>query len=802
MSPLFRHGILVRSILVTMAVFLVVSVATIAYTVRSTSQLAEQTINTRLSQLLDTVQSTLRIACFLRDQDLAREVAQGLLSNTEVLSVTIIAGDDILASQQRQDTAAGDGPALPAPLQRQIFSPFKAGEQVGEVQLTPNPQVIASQLRQDVFRAALQLGLQLALVSGVIVLTLLFFVVRPVSTMSRRLHALQPAAGERLAVPPGHASTEIGHLAEDINQLADDLVRALEEERSLRLQREMDERKYHAIFDNAESGIFIVDADGILSSWNPAFSRLLGMPRVENHPGALRLAALPWQDPGPIPPLLQRAFQDNAPVATELPIRRHDGSDLWLSLVLSPVGGDLLQGVVHDVSGLKEAEASARRQAITDPLTGLANRSGLEERLHTHVAQFTLTQAGGFALLLVDMDKFRQIVEGIGLPAGDQILRAIAERLTAPVKHNDTVARLAADIFALVLPGLTDGEAVDRVAGRLMQALRQPYFVDGSPIRLHASIGITLCPSDGTDAPSLLRHAELAVDKAKAAGGNTAVFFDPTLAEAAEQRRHLENDLRQAIRDQHFVLFYQPVVDLRDGRLIGAEALIRWQHPVRGLVAPDSFIPIAEQTGLINEIGLWVLDSACRQLLAWQQAGHDYQVSLNVSGRQIPEGLSPTALAEAIRRHGIAPRKLALEITEGVLLDDIDKAQAWLAAVHALGVRVYMDDFGTGFSSLSYLKRFPVDVLKVDKSFVRDMQSNDSDRPLVAGIVAMARSLGLAVVAEGVESPDHVQLLREMGCQFAQGYHFSRPVPAADFPAAADRIACLAAEAARETSTA
>jgi EAL domain-containing protein (putative c-di-GMP-specific phosphodiesterase class I) len=219
-------------------------------------------------------------------------------------------------------------------------------------------------------------------------------------------------------------------------------------------------------------------------------------------------------------------------------------------------------------------------------------------------------------------------------------------------------------------------------------------------------------------------------------------------------------------------------------------------------VAPDSFIPIAEQTGLINEIGLWVLDSACRQLLAWQQAGHDYQVSLNVSGRQIPEGLSPTALAEAIRRHGIAPRKLALEITEGVLLDDIDKAQAWLAAVHALGVRVYMDDFGTGFSSLSYLKRFPVDVLKVDKSFVRDMQSNDSDRPLVAGIVAMARSLGLAVVAEGVESPDHVQLLREMGCQFAQGYHFSRPVPAADFPAAADRIACLAAEAARETSTA
>jgi len=218
MHALLRHGILVRSIVVTVAAFLVAGVATVAYTARSTGNLAEQAINTRMSQLLDTVQSTLRIACFLKDQDLAREVAQGLLSNTEVLSVTIIAGDDILASQQRQDAGIGKGASPPAPLQRQIFSPFKAGEQVGEVHLTPNPQVIANQLRQDVNRAALQLGWQLALVSGVVVVTLLFLVVRPVSTMSRRLHAMQPTAGERLPVPPGHAGTEVGHLAEDINQ--------------------------------------------------------------------------------------------------------------------------------------------------------------------------------------------------------------------------------------------------------------------------------------------------------------------------------------------------------------------------------------------------------------------------------------------------------------------------------------------------------------------------------------------------------------------------------------------------------
>lgn len=793
---LFRSGILIRSVVVTLLVFVLASIGSIAYTAYSTSAHMRAASDTRLEQLLDTVQSTVRIACFLQDADLAKEVALGLLSNTEVLRVTIVAGGDTLADEQRAikpaavTTVLDDATAL---LRRPIISPFKASEVVGEVRLTPNPEVKASQLSAEIFLAAKQLLWQLTLVSGAIVVSLLVFVVKPISTISSDLHEMEPTAGGRLAVPAGHAGTEIGQLAKDINDLADDLVDAINTEHALRLQREVDERKYHAIFDNAESGIFIVDKQGMLSSWNSALARLLDIPQMETHVGTPHLRDyFGWDNSALVAELLQRCFRENLPVAAEFILKSSTGSTRWLSMALSPVGGGLLQGLVHDVSSIKESEVTARRQAVTDTLTGVANRAGLEERLRINVSHPTATPPGTFALLLIDLDQFRHIVEGIGLPAADQILQTVACRLSASIKREDTIARLSADIFALVLPNLTEGDAVYRVVDRIMHVLRQPYVVDGSPISLHASVGITMFPGDGADVPSLLRHAELAVDKAKESGGNTSVFFDPTFAEAAERRRHLENDLRQAIRNHDFVLFYQPIVDLHDNHLVGAEALVRWRHTERGLIGPDQFIPIAEKTGLINDIGQWVVESACAQLAAWRQAGLDYCVSVNVSGRQIPDGLSPTVLSEILQRHRLEPGKLSLEITEGVLLSDIDQALVWLTAMRKLGVRLYMDDFGTGYSSLAYLKRFPVNTLKIDKSFIMDMHNNDNDRPLVASIVAMAHSLGLRVVAEGVELASHVETLRAMGCGYGQGYYFSRPLPAADFAIAAERIAMLA----------
>ena len=788
------NGILVRSIAFTIIAFILVGVVTLTYTVRATRDSAERASQVRLNQLLDTVESTLRVTCFVKDSDLATEVARGLLSNPEVLRVAIIEGKETLADVRREGKKQQTGERDDGLLQRDITSPFKRGEIIGKVMLTPDPAIIASQIRDSILAEVIQLIWQLTLISGAVVVTLLFFVVRPISAMSYYLHGMDPTTGDRLPIPNGHRHTEIGHLAGDVNALAERLVKTLEEEHALRLQREVDENKYHAIFDNAESGIFIVNRESMLTSWNSAFARLLDIARADDYPGSLLLPDLGWESPAEIEQLLEQVFSSGETHTLDTPIRRRDHARLWLSLVLSPVGNDLLQGVAHDISELKEAEASARRQVVTDPLTGLANRAGLEALLQNHISQYLLSNSRSFTLLLIDLDKFRQIIEGIGIPAGDEILRVTAVRLSAIVKHNDSLARLSSDIFAVLLQNLSHDETIDKVVARIMQVLRQPYIIDGSPIHLSASIGITLFPNDGSDAPSLLRHAELAIDKAKAAGGNQATFFDLTLAEAAEHRRHLENDLRQAVREQQFILFYQPIVDLQHNRLAGAEALIRWRHPEKGLVPPDKFIPIVEQSGLINEIGLWVLESACEKLGEWQAAGHDYYLSINVSGRQIPNGLPPSSIADALQRHGIAPERLALEITEGVLLSNIDEALAWLQAIKHLGVRTYLDDFGTGYSSLSYLKRFPLDTLKVDRSFVQDMQYGNSESLLVEAIIAMARSLRLSVVAEGVETAQHLQMLRDMGCHYAQGYYLARPLPAEDFLEAAEHIQLLLAQ--------
>ena len=794
-GPLRLRGLLWRSVLTVIVASLLAGVVAVAYTAQATSQRAHKASETRLNELLDTVESTLAVACFAKDQTLAGELAQGLLSNSDVLSVKITVEQEVLADKGRVQ-AERAAPTLS--LNRPIYSPFNAQKQVGHIQLTPDPLVIDAGIRQEVWFAAVQLSWQLGMVTLAMVAVMLLFIVRPINAISGRLHRMDPTAGELLATPSGHKGTEIGQLVIDINALSERLVSALATEHQLRIQGEVNEKKYHTIFDNAESGLFLMDRFGVLNSWNPAFSALFDMREqpLARKGASPNIGQLPWQDPDQVNELVGLALQQNSAVSKNVQTRLPGRARRWINVVLRSVDDNLLQGVVHDVTHLKESEASARHLAMTDPLTGLVNRLGLEARLHTVVQDYATKKTCGFALLLVNLDEFRRINEGMGLPAGDSILQITTKRLAACLESEDTLARLSADNFCIILNHITDGEAVDQIAIRLMQAIRQTCFVEGSPVNLHASVGITLFPLDGFDVPQLLRQTELALDSAKSAGGDRHVFFDATLTEAAENRRHLESDLRSAISRQEFVLFYQPVVDLVEQRLSGAEALIRWRHPTRGLISPDSFIPLAEKTGLIVDIGLFVVEAACKQLLAWKNQGLDFTLSLNVSGRQIPDGLTPAKLQQVVQRYGISPSLLALEITEGVMLRDLEKTLQWLKAVHAMGFRVYLDDFGTGYSSLSYLKMFPVDTLKVDKSFVQDMTVGNNEHTLVGAIIAMGQSLGLEIVAEGVEHKSHVVALERMGCRYLQGYYFSRPVPVEEFCAVAARIPQLLAMAA------
>ena len=745
-----------------------------------TARRAEQAVAAHLDALVDTIESTASVACFAKDEQLARELVGGVIKNVEIKRVVVISDGQELARAARPTPAGAVETAL-QPVRRMLVSPFDAKQVIGEIRIEPNHEFVARNIAEQVRFVGWLLAVQLGIIAAAVIGIMYRLVVRPIKAMSDGLHRMDATSGQQLEIPARHAANELGRLAGDINALTGRLVAALFKEHTLRLEREIDERKYRGIFDNADSGIFVADGRGCLQSWNRSFARLAAMPDNAASPC---LADMPWWAPDQMAALISACLATGASQSADLELLpAGEPASTWLHVAMSPIGPDAVQGIVSDVTDRKQSEDSARAMAVTDPLTGLGNRLGLEQRL---VAR---TRSGeAFSLMLVDLDGFKQINDAMGFPVGDKVLGMAAARLAGALKSTDWLARTGGDEFAIVLPALANQEAAASIGERLIEALARPFDIAGSPTVLGASIGIGFFPGDGLDSPTLLRNVELALDRARAGGGNGFQFFDPAMVEGAARRRQLDADMRLGIQRNEFRLFFQPIVDLATHRTLGAEALIRWHHPEHGVVSPDSFIPLAEETGFIRELGLWVVDAACRQLADWQAAGHPLYLSVNVSTKQIPDALPLATLLAATSRHGIAPGALVLEITEGVLMGDTAKALAWLQDVRSAGFRTYLDDFGTGYSSLSYLKRFPMDTVKIDKSFIREMGDDSSDRALVEAIVAMAGSLGLKVVAEGVETAAQLALLRGMGCGHGQGYHFSRPVPAAEFLAIRQRI--------------
>ncbi|HLA34026.1 MAG TPA: EAL domain-containing protein [Rhodocyclaceae bacterium] len=731
-----------------------------------------------LGELIDSVESTASVACFANDEQLAMEVAQGLLRNSEVQGIVIRSNDKELARIERKERSTSDI----APMFRSLGSPFKKDETIGQIELHAHWDAIYQRAAENGRYATILLTAQLMLVivgaAGMVFLV----VVRPIKAISDRLHRLDATSGKSLRVPEGHEQTELGRLVDDINELTGRLVDTLDQERDLRRRQEIDQRKYQDLFAHTPSGIFVADGDGRLESFNPAFIELTWLPAMaEDSPRLLDHAG--WENPAAPIELLRSSLLTHASCSGDFLLRGRRGDERWLHLAITPLGDGSAQGTVTDITLRKREELSARRLAITDSLTGLNNREGL------HQAFDQLGQC--FALIVINLDGFKQINDAMGFPAGDQILLNTATRIRLLSQPDDFLARIGGDEFVQVMANAQDRSQATARAEALLTELALPYPLEAGPILLGATLGIAFYPNDGADLHQLLRSAELALNGARQARGAATHgyrFFDPSLQTEVEHRRRLEDDLRQAVAAHELRLAFQPIVDIHANKLVGAEALLRWQHAERGFVSPEIFIPLAEKIGLIGEIGRFVLGEACKQVAQWRRNGMDVYVSVNVSARQIPDELPAIAVQTMLRRHKLPPQAIAIEITEGVLMSDIAVAQRWIEELRSAGLRIYLDDFGTGYSSLSYLKRFPMDTVKIDKSFIRDMGADTSDRALVEAIVTMASSLGLNVVAEGVEELAQLALLREMGCTYGQGYLFSRPVAAADFVATATRI--------------
>ena len=415
------------------------------------------------------------------------------------------------------------------------------------------------------------------------------------------------------------------------------------------------------------------------------------------------------------------------------------------------------------------------QQGLRDPLTGLANRTLLIE-----TAERLLCKPGPVSVLVDEVDDFKDVNDARGHAAGDELLVAIGERLRGCVRPGDEVARLGGDEFAVVLADGPDGAGA--LGERMLAALADPVLIGGRPLGAHVSVGVAHTDTTGDrSALTLLRNADLAMYMAKAAGKNRQVVYARGMAQAAKNKVQLLEDLPAAAGAGQLELHYQPTIDLSDGRTVGYEALIRWNHPARGTVPPGEFIPLAEEGGQIVEIGRWVLEQATAQAAAWsRRAGRRIVMAVNISPRQLAEDDIVAVVEQALRASGLDPHLLTLEVTEGVLVRDVDAVVEKLGALRALGVRVAIDDFGTGYSSLSYLRRLPADIVKIDRTFVQDLGDGGQSTTLVASIVELARSLGLEVVAEGVETPAQHALLHRLACSHAQGYLFGRPLPATD----------------------
>ncbi len=534
-------------------------------------------------------------------------------------------------------------------------------------------------------------------------------------------------------------------------------------------------------FENTSDGVVITDCDLRIMATNPAFTRITGLSSEEARGQQFRLMGE-----------AETGFQQQDLVREALDATGHWSGELWLEHIKGgrfPVSANLdavrdqhgntthFVCVFADITFVKQAEEKMRHLANFDQLTALPNRNLFHDRL-SHAISLASREHSKIALLYLDLDRFKNINDSLGHAAGDQLLQAVADRVRRCLREVDSIARLGGDEFTVILEGMAGPGEIAAVSEKVLRSLDRAFVLQGQQIVVTPSIGISVFPNDGNDVETLLKCADTAMYHAKRIGGNTYQFFTPEMNREVVERLSLESEMRMALEREQFVVYYQAKFDTRDRRITGFEALVRWEHPTEGTVSPAKFIPIAEETGLIVPLGLWVLRRACLDAADWRERGFENaRVAVNLSALQFRQADLVACVTQVLEETGLPGDFLELEITEGTLLNNIDQAIGTLLKFRELGLTLALDDFGTGFSSLAYLKRLPIQTLKIDRSFVRDVTEDPEDASIVTSIIDLAHNLNIAVVAEGVERADQLAFLQDRGCELVQGYLFSRPLP-------------------------
>jgi diguanylate cyclase (GGDEF)-like protein/PAS domain S-box-containing protein len=540
------------------------------------------------------------------------------------------------------------------------------------------------------------------------------------------------------------------------------------------------ENRYRLLFEQNAAGVCVTSMDGVIRDCNATFAAMLESTRDQLlGDNVSRFYATP-SEAAEIAALLPGVGMLNS---VEVELRRNDGTPLWVLQNVVLVG-DSMTGVVHatvvDISDRKRAEEQIEFHAYHDVLTALPNRKLFTDRLRHALGRAKRT-GKSLGVMFIDIDHFKTINDTLGHTAGDELLLEMARRLRACVREEDTVARIGGDEFTMILAELRHPEDAGNVAEKVLDAVQVPLTIAGMQIVVTASVGISLYPVDGADPEALLRNADSAMYRAKEAGRNTYQLCTDEMKQRAMDRLSIESRLRTALRDQQMVLAYQPQINLLTGRTIGVEALVRWNDPERGVMQPAAFIPIAEESRLIVPLGEWVLRTACRQTKEWHDQGSGpVRVAVNLSARQFQQHDLVEMVQSALEDVDLSPSSLELEITETTAMQNAEVTVETLRALRDLGVGISIDDFGMGYSSLNYLRRFPITGVKIDRAFVSDVTSNDGDAAIVSAVIGMARNLRLRVTAEGVETAEQFAFLRSRECDEAQGYYFGRPVCATE----------------------